>query len=124
MGAAKLTVATSSLRSAEGEVAVTVYPDDPKRFLAKGGKLARVRTSAVQPVTRACFWLPPGAYAVAVYHDENGNRAFDRTMLGVPREGYGFSNDAPASNGLPSFASVRFRLPAAGRTINVHMRYP
>lgn len=123
-GAAKLTVATSSLKSADGEVAVTVYPDDAKRFLAKGGKLARVRTPAVLPVTPACFWLPPGAYAVAVYHDENGDHAFARDLLGRPKEGYGFSNDAPANMGLPAFTAVRFKLPAGGRTISVHMRYP
>ena len=123
-GAVKLTVATSNLRSAEGEVAVTVYPDDSKRFLAKGGKLARVRTPAAQPTTRACFWLPPGTYAVAVYHDENGDGAFDRSIVGAPKEGYGFSNDAPANMGLPDFAAVRFKLPAGGRTISVHMRYP
>jgi uncharacterized protein (DUF2141 family) len=122
--AAKLMVATSSLRAAQGEVAVTVYPDDPERFLAKGGKLLRARVPAVQPVTRACFWLPPGVYAVAVYHDQNANHAFDRDGLGRPTEGFGFSNDAPARMGVPALSAVRFRLPAGGRTISLHMRYP
>jgi len=119
----KLNVETTNLRAAQGEVAVTVYPDDVRRFLARGGKLARVRSPAVLPVTRACFWLPAGDYAVAVYHDADGDHDFARDGLGRPIEGYGFSNDAPARMGLPAFADVRFHLPPGGRTIRVKMRY-
>lgn len=122
-GAVKLTVETTNLRNTRGEVAVTVYPDDVRRFLARGGKLGRVRTPAASPVTRTCFWLPPGHYAVAVYHDQDGDHDFARDGLGRPTEGFGFSNDAPARFGLPAFADVRFRLPPGGRTLSVKMRY-
>ena len=121
--AVRLVVETHSLRAATGEVAVTVYPDDPSRFMARGGKLLRDRVPAVTPVTRACFWLTPGVYAVAVYHDANANHDFDRDLIGRPAEGYGFSNDAPARIGLPPLRTVRFRLPPAGLTIKVRMRY-
>lgn len=120
--AVKLTVQATGLRSGDGEVAFTVYADDKKRFLAKGGKLARVRVPARAPVTIACFWLPAGRYAVAQYHDENGDRNFNRTLW-APKEGFGFSNDAPTSIGLPSLDAARFTLPAGGRTLNMAMRY-
>ena len=123
-GAVKLTVDTSSLRAAQGEVAVTVYPDDSERFLAPHGKLLRARVPTTLPVTQACFWLPPGVYAVAVYHDQNGDHAFNRDMLGRPVEGFGFSNDPPAKSSVPAFEAVRFKLPAGGKTITLHMRYP
>jgi len=122
-GMARLEVETVGLRAAQGEVAVTVYPDDPRRFLAHGGKVARLRPAAVLPATSACFWLPPGAYAVAVYHDQNGDHQFNRNRLGLPVEGFGFSNDAPTRVGLPAFAMARFTLPAGGRTLRVRMRY-
>jgi uncharacterized protein (DUF2141 family) len=108
------------VRNAAGEVAFTVYPDDRRRFLAKGGKLARARVPAGSP--RACFWLPPGSYAVAVYHDENADHDFNRTLL-APKEGFAFSNDAPTSIGLPSLAAARFALPAGGRALPMRMRY-
>jgi uncharacterized protein (DUF2141 family) len=123
-GMAKLVVETTGVRSAKGEVATTVYPDDPNRFLARGGKLARIRTAALAPVTQSCFWLSPGTYAVAVYHDQNGNHEFDRTPLGLPAEGFGFSNDAPAKFGLPAFEAARFALPPGGRTIRIRLHYP
>ena len=121
--AVKLVVEAHGLRTAEGEVAVTVYPDDASRFMARGGKLLRDRVPAAQPVTRACFWLAPGVYAVAVYHDADANHDFDRDLIGRPLEGYGFSNDAPARMGLPPLRTVRFRLPPGGLSIKVRMRY-
>ena len=120
--AVQLTVVASDLRSKAGEVAFTIYPDSKARFLAKGGKLLRVRVPADRPETRACFWLPPGHYALAQYHDENGDRDFNRTLF-VPKEGFGFSNDAPTAIGLPAFAAARFALPAGGATIRARMRY-
>lgn len=121
-GRVKLEVSATNLRSAKGEVAFTVYPDDRKRFLAGGGKLARDRVSTVAPVTRACFWLNPGHYAIATYHDENGDRDFNRTLFSI-KEGFGFSNDAPTTLGLPSFEAVRFQLPEQGRVIAIRTRY-
>ncbi len=119
-GAAKLVLEATTLHNAVGEVAFTVYPDDKGRFLAKGGKLARARVSAAQP--HACFWLKPGYYAVAQYHDENSDHDFNRTLF-LPKEGFGFSNDAPTSVGLPSFASARVALPAGGTVVRMKMRY-
>nr|WP_286207644.1 DUF2141 domain-containing protein [Hephaestia sp. MAHUQ-44] len=121
-GKVKLTVTAEGVRSAAGEVAFTLYGDDQRRFLAKGGKAGRVRTASVAPRTSACFWVTPGHYAVAIYHDENGDRTFNRTLT-TPKEGFGFSNDAPTTLGLPSFAKVRFAVPAGDMTMRIRMRY-
>jgi uncharacterized protein (DUF2141 family) len=119
---AKLTVHISGVRPAIGEVAITLYPDDKRRFLAKGGKLARVRARAAGSV-RACFWLAPANYAVAVYHDKDGDHDFDRTMVGLPAEGFGFSNDPETKVGLPPLSAVRFRLGPGERVMPIQMRY-
>jgi uncharacterized protein (DUF2141 family) len=120
--AVRLVVQATGVHNGAGEVAFTVYPDDRSRFLAKGGKLLRARVPARAGNTVACFWLPPGGYAIAQYHDENGDHNFNRTLW-APKEGFGFSNDAPTSIGLPSFASARFVLPAGGTTVRMQMRY-
>ena len=120
----KLTVQVTGVRAARGEMAITLYPDDASRFLAPHSKLARVRAVAQAPVTTACFWLPaPGFYAVAVYHDENGNRDFDRTMVGLPAEGFAFSNDPPTPTALPPFRAVRFSAGEGETRIRVKLRY-
>jgi len=120
----KLTVQVTGVRAAKGEMAVTLYPDDAKRFLAPHSKLARVRAVAQAPMTTACFWLPaPGFYAVSVYHDENANHDFDRTVLGLPAEGFAFSNDPPTPTALPPFKAVRFKAGDGETRIKVKLRY-
>lgn len=47
--------------------------------------------------------VPPGQYAVAAFHDENGNGILDRNVVGIPLERYGFSNDARGTLGQPTF---------------------
>ncbi len=117
----KLTVQVNSVRKAVGEVAITIYPDQKRRFLAKGGKVARDRIKAAASV-RTCFWLPAGGYAVAIYHDIDGDRDFDRTLVGLPAEGFGFSNDPETKVGLPPLSAVRFQL-AGEKTVPIQMRY-
>lgn len=122
--ATRLLVQVGRLKSDQGEVAITVYPSDPRRFLAPGGKLLRVRTKADTPVTQACFYLPkPDVYAVAVYHDANANRDFDRNAVGLPSEGFAFSNDAPSKLGAPAFEKARFTTRPGDNVLRVKMRY-
>ncbi len=67
--------------------------------------------------------IPPGTYALAVIHDENGNGKLDTNWLGIPTEGYGFSKDARALLGAPSFSAASF--PYDGRTLDltISLRY-
>ena len=38
--------------------------------------------------------VPAGRYALMAFADANANGVLDKNMLGVPKEGFGFSNDA------------------------------
>ena len=53
--------------------------------------------------------LEESKYAVAIYHDENDNNRFD-TILAIPQEKFGFSNDAKVFFGPPSFDEASFYL--------------
>ncbi|WP_425999721.1 DUF2141 domain-containing protein [Caulobacter sp. DWR1-3-2b1] len=122
--ATTLSVQVSQLSSTAGEVVVTLYPSDPRRSLAPRGKLLSLRAMAILPATRVCFNLPgPDVYAVAVYHDANANEDFDRNRVGMPVEGFGFSNDAPTRFGRPSFDAARFAVKSGENALRVKMRY-
>lgn len=124
-GEVRLRVQVTGVNSRAGEVAITVYPDDARRFLAPRGRLLRVRTATRQPTTEVCFNLPrAGSYAVAAYHDANGDHDFNRNALGLPTEGGGFSNDPANLFGAPAFRSVRFPVQAGDNTLRIAMRYP
>lgn len=120
-----LKVVIEDVRSGNGDIAATIYPDDPSRFLIHHGSLYVVRAKAVAGATSACIFVPnPGVYVVAIYHDENGNGSFDRNSLGLPTEGYGFSNNPPTLLGLPSFRSVRLNVVHSGLAAHIHLTYP
>jgi uncharacterized protein (DUF2141 family) len=54
--------------------------------------------------------LKPGKYAFKFFHDENMNNELDTNWLGIPKEGFGFSNDPSMTFGPPSFDKTIFYL--------------
>ncbi len=65
--------------------------------------------------------LRAGRYGVVVLHDRDGNGKFDVGPLGIPRDGYGFSNN-PFVFKRPGFDKVAFELSAADKRITVQMK--
>jgi uncharacterized protein (DUF2141 family) len=123
--AVRLQVDVQNVRSSSGLVAVTLYADDPRRFLARRGSLYVGRVPARAGTTRMCIHLPStGVWGLAVYHDENGDRRFDRTGVGMPAEGFGFSNNPRTLFGVPAFRSVRLSVPRNDMRATVRLRYP
>lgn len=51
--------------------------------------------------------LKPGDYAVSVIHDENENGELDTNLVGIPKEGFAFGNNAMGSFGPPSFEKAK-----------------
>ena len=51
--------------------------------------------------------VPPGRYALVVFHDENDNRRLDLNFIGIPREPVGFSS-AYRPKGPPGFDPACF----------------
>jgi uncharacterized protein (DUF2141 family) len=120
----RLHVLVTGAHSHAGKVTFTLYGDEPSRFLAHHGALAVLRAPPSGGTAETCFAVSaPGTYAVAVYHDENDNHRFDRTLLGLPAEGYGFSNNVTPLLGLPSFGSVRLQLGPGDTRISIKLLY-
>ena len=68
--------------------------------------------------------LAPGRYALIAFHDENNNGEFDRTVVGLPAEGLGFSNGAWISVlGAPSFEEAAFEITEQPDPIVIPLRY-
>lgn len=118
-------VVVEGIRSSKGLVAITLYADNSKKFLVKHGSLYVGRVDAREGSTRGCIHVPkPGVYAIAIYHDENGNQGFDRSGFGLPVEAYGFANNPSTLAGLPTFKSVRISIPRSGLVTRVRLTYP
>ncbi len=119
----EVTIVVDNLRSAQGQVQIALWsgPDgfaDGDAAILKAGQPAR--PGAVR------FTIPglaPGRYAVASYHDENGNGKFDQTWIGLPDEGLGFSNGAWIGFGPPAFDEAAVEIGADAYVIVVTLRY-
>jgi uncharacterized protein (DUF2141 family) len=67
--------------------------------------------------------LPRGVYAVSVFHDENMNGRLDKNVLGIPKEGYGASNNPRKSMGPPKFAEAKFQLDQPEKVLEIKLLY-
>lgn len=63
-----------------------------------------------------------GRYAIALIHDENANGKLDKRLM-IPREGFGFSHDAPVMMGPPRFDSAAFPVSGFDEHLTIKMRY-
>jgi len=118
-----LTIRVSELKNDRGRVAVALFAsaeDFPDQKKALAGKLTRIEHGRAAVTFTD---LRPGVYAVAVLHDENENAKMDFNFLGMPLEGYGFSNDAPVTFGPPSFEAAAFKLSPRPSYMPIKMRY-
>ena len=102
-------VRVHGFRSSRGFLECSLYAG-PKGFPTDDDRaIAQSRTRIAANRTAECRFegVVPGTYAVGLMHDENGNGKFD-TFLGLPREGYGFSNNAHHALRAPSWDECKF----------------
>jgi len=113
--ALELTIEVTGARSARGHVAAALYAGaDGWLKQAAAGE----RVVAGERVTIVFRNLAPGTYALAVFHDENGNGRLDANVAGIPTEPFGFSRDARGTFGPPKFPDAAVEL-TADATIKV-----
>ena len=116
-----LTLVVPGLASNEGKVIIALF-DSAEGFEKEG---AFVRSAFVEPENQRAVWtfgdLPFGEYAVRLFHDENGNEKLDTNWMGIPKERYGFSNDARGKFGPPGYEAAKFRFDSDGMTLQVKL---
>ncbi len=112
------------VRSSKGTLVAVLYGDNPGEFLKKGAGVARERVPARPGSVTMCLEAPRlGMYAVAVYHDENDNRRFDRAWTGLPLEGFGVSNNPRPFLRAPTHGESAFEVTSGNRVVNIDLRY-
>jgi uncharacterized protein (DUF2141 family) len=101
----KLEVTVKNIKQTKGTIRVGLFTNEDN-FLKKAidGKI--VKADATQ-VTVIFENLKNGDYAVSVIHDENENGELDKNMVGIPKEGFAFSNNVMGSFGPPSFDKAK-----------------
>ncbi|MCE9579669.1 MAG: DUF2141 domain-containing protein [Deltaproteobacteria bacterium] len=121
----EISVTATALRSDAGTVRCYLYdaadgfPDAKTHVVAAAVALPKARAAT-------CRFTQVAAhhdYAIVILHDENNDAVFQKGMLGIPLEGYGFSNNARARFSAPSFEDCRVRYGAGPLALAIAMQY-
>ena len=119
--AADLTVTVTDIRASTGTIRIAVvnseagWNDEAAAVVRKAIAVSGKETTFQFP------GLSPGQYAVQVMHDENDNGKFDTNFVGLPMEGYGFSNN-PQVMRRANYDEARFDLGPDGGSVVVRLR--
>lgn len=122
--AGEVVITVTDIRSSKGVVRACmttredIFPKcikdpDAHRTVVKANGTIEIRFTGVAP----------GNYAIALLHDENDNGKADRAMGMMPKEGYGFSRDAPVKMAPPKFKDAVFAQGEGTRRMAIRMRY-
>ncbi len=124
IGAGTLTIEVAGLREIKGQVCVSVF-NSSQGFPTQGANAVRkqcVKTTDRQ-VTIQFKGLPAGTYAVAVLHDENNDGQANRNALGIPTEGFGFSQNPRIVAGPPKFSDAAVLVAGRNTEVQIQLQY-
>jgi uncharacterized protein (DUF2141 family) len=106
----KLSFSISGFKNNNGYVAVAIF--NSQSSFNKGTEPYKVFYKKVisAEIQLSLDSIAYGTYAISVFHDENSNKILDKNFLGIPKEGFGFSNNAKGNFGPPSFEAASFNV--------------
>jgi uncharacterized protein (DUF2141 family) len=108
----------------EGRIAIAIYRDTDS-FRHNRNPVRTMILDRSGTVTRAYVQgLTPGRYAIAAFQDIDGDGQLGKGAFGLPREPFGFSNDARGRFGPPTFDAAAFTVSASGTTQRIILRNP
>ena len=116
-------VSVHGVKRTSGTITADLHNDDPEGFLKSRARLSQTRVPAIQGITEVCIPVNrPGIYAVALYHDRDADRKFDKTWIGLPAEPYGISMDPPIRLGPPRHRDSTFQVSGPLTEVSVTLR--
>jgi uncharacterized protein (DUF2141 family) len=121
-----LTVNISGFRNAKGKADALLFvrpngfPDDDSKAVDKDEVSIDPRTMSAQVVFKE---VAQGFAAVIVLHDENMNRKIDKNFLGIPKEGYGTSNNPRKASHNPRWDEAKFQVTRPQEEIQIKLIY-
>ena len=119
-----VTITVTDLRNSKGVVmACMTTQEDIFPRCRRDSNSHRATVQASETVTIRFDNVKPGKYAIALLHDENEDGKANRMLGMAPREGYGFSRDAPVQMAPPNWDDAVFTHGDEAQSLTITMRY-
>ena len=119
-----VTITVTDLRNTKGVVMACMTTKEsifPK--CRRDPNSHRTVVKAADTITIRFDDVEPGDYAIALLHDENEDGKANRVLGMAPKEGYGFSRDAPVRMAPPNWDDAVFTVGSAPQKLTIKMRY-
>jgi len=115
----KVVANITNIRSDNGVCRVCLFNSESS-FSGEGGKPFECLTLTVKNKQAQGIFnnVPNGTYALFVFHDKNNNNKMDKNFLGIPKEGYGASQNKLPFASAPNFNDNKFTI-ANNSTVNI-----
>jgi uncharacterized protein (DUF2141 family) len=118
-----LSVTIDNCKNSKGKIYIALYGSE-ETFMKEEKAVNKKIVSIENGVAKVAFAeLSAKGYAFVFFHDENGNGKLDTNFLGIPTEGYGFSNNARGTFGPPSYSKSRVILKEGVNRATVQLNY-
>lgn len=116
-------VTIHNVRNANGFCTIALYAD-AQNFLKPAKALKSKKIRAQKGVVHAEFDnVSPGTYAIAVIHDENSDNKLNTNFIGIPKEGYGASNNRLPMTSAPTFQASSFVVDGRSKELSINLKY-
>lgn len=112
---APLTIVVDGVEGTSGDFYVSVQTAD--QYMQNDGVAGSIEEPAPGTMTFE-YDVPPGTYAISIWHDDNDNGQFDRDDSGWPVDGWALSGDGY------NFDDVKVKVGSGGKTVRMDMSYP
>lgn len=119
----RLELVIQNTKSNKGTIQVLIFnseagfPDEPKKAF-KAFSLPITDLSAKKTIDK----LPPGKYAISVFHDEDSDGKIQKNGVGIPIDRFGFSNNPTLFFGPPSFSKSAFTIKNTPTKVLINLR--
>ena len=119
--AGDLRVQLSGIEKNDGVVRVALFSDE--HAFESNQPTRQAKTPArVEGVWVAFENVVPGQYGISAFQDVNNNEKLDTSFIGLPKEPYGFSQNARGKFGPPGFNEIAVEIGSEPETVKINLR--
>ncbi|APZ48014.1 hypothetical protein BW723_00700 [Polaribacter reichenbachii] len=112
-----LKIEIEGIKTNKGKIYIAIYDNEASFLKSSKGVIAEINDLKSTAIIKN---LKKGEYAISLFQDVNENKKMDTKIFGIPKEPYGFSNDATGFMGPPKYNDAKFNLDA-NKTITINI---